>query len=90
MIRVSLPSSSLSADRESPLDEVIARLTPIPVIAVSNGLALEPNRIYLLTGGVIQTVEKRRLARSQITQLRHWPRLRADEVPIETTALALR
>jgi len=51
----------LSSDRESLLDEVIARLTPMPVTAITDGLALEPNRVYVLTSGVILTVEQRRL-----------------------------
>jgi two-component system CheB/CheR fusion protein len=51
----------LGPDRESLLHEVIARLTPMPVTTIADGLALELNVVYVLTSNAILTIEKRRL-----------------------------
>lgn len=38
----------LSPDHESLLTEILARVTPLPVRDVQNGMAVEPNHVYVI------------------------------------------
>src|SRR5690349_18536891 len=38
----------LSPDFKSMMDELLARRTKIPIVRVEDGIALQPNRIYLM------------------------------------------
>jgi two-component system CheB/CheR fusion protein len=51
----------LSSNRESLMHEIVARFTSLPVTSISDGLALEPNSVYVLTSSAVVTVANRRL-----------------------------
>jgi two-component system CheB/CheR fusion protein len=51
----------LSRHHESALPAIVGRYTAMPVVSVSDGVAVEPNHVYVCPPGQIMTVEKGRL-----------------------------
>jgi two-component system, chemotaxis family, CheB/CheR fusion protein len=47
----------MSPDRESLLSEILARSTKMPVIEVEAGMAVEPNRVYVIPPNASMTIE---------------------------------
>lgn len=67
----------LSPDRESLLHEVLARYTDLPVLVVADGMAIEPNRVYVMPSGATLAVREGRL------RLREVDRARRERKPID-------
>jgi two-component system, chemotaxis family, CheB/CheR fusion protein len=51
----------LARHHESALPQIIARYTTMPVLSVSDGVAVEPNHVYVCPPGQIMTVENGQL-----------------------------
>ena len=51
----------LARERESALPQILAHSTKMPVAPIRSGLAIAPNRVYVLASGSIVTLEGGRL-----------------------------
>jgi two-component system CheB/CheR fusion protein len=55
------------------LQQVLARVTAMPVLDVQEGMLLEPNRVHLMPPGVEMTVKNNEFALQPPRQSRGWP-----------------
>jgi two-component system CheB/CheR fusion protein len=64
----------LGPGRDSVLDEVIARFTPMTVTPAADGLEIRPDCVYVLTSNALVTVEKQKLVvRPSANRRQHKP-----------------
>jgi two-component system CheB/CheR fusion protein len=73
----------LDPTHESALTDLLSKATAMPVVEVSNGIAVEPNHVYIIPPNKILRIRKgtlRLTPRSEISELRH---------PIDDFSIAL-